>query len=174
MKKTHLFLLLIAALPVLVYGQKATDSDKEAAVKMVKQIYTEVSAENEDQVDWERIRSFFAEGATILLRTTREATTKFTVGEFIQDFKDFYGSPRMQGLGFKETVLALESRVYKDMAYIGVLYGAQILKEGVPMQKGIDFWLLTRTEEGWKVLTVTNEVVLPGDEIPGSLLPAGQ
>lgn len=65
---------------------------------------------------WDRVRSFFIEEAVIILLTSREETSQFTVDEFIEDFK-----------GFKEEVLQLESQVYHDMAYIAVVYEAAIL-----------------------------------------------
>ncbi len=133
---------------------------------MIKQIYAVVSSEKDKQVDWDRVRSFFLEEAVIILRTSREGSTRFTVDGFIQDFRDFYKSPAMNDSGFKEEVLRLESEVYHDIAFIAVVYEASILKSERPPQKGIDFWLLTRKDSGWKVAAVTNEIIPPGEEIP--------
>jgi hypothetical protein len=94
----------------------------------------------------------------------RAVCTRFTVKGFIQDF---YKSPAMNESGFKEEVLSLKSEVYRDIAFIAVVYEASILKLDRPPQKGIDFWLLTRTDSGWKVAAVTNEIIPPGEEIPG-------
>lgn len=56
--------------------------------------------------------------------------------------------------------------VNKDMAFIGVVYAASFPNTDRPAQQGIDFWLLTRKEKDWKVVAVTNETILPGEEIP--------
>lgn len=102
----------------------------------------------------------------IVLRTSRDATSLFTVEEFIQDFKTFYQSPRLGELGFKEEVLKLESQVYHDMAFVAVLYAASILDSERPPQKGIDFWLLIRKDKAWRVVSITNEIVPPNGKLP--------
>jgi hypothetical protein len=106
------------------------------------------------------------EEAVIVLRTSRDATSLFTVEEFIQDFKTFYQSPRLGELGFKEEVLKLESQVYHDMAFVAVLYAASILDSERPPQKGIDFWLLIRKDKAWRVVSITNEIVPPNGKLP--------
>lgn len=146
-------------------------SPEEEVIHMVSRIYMEVSGQGEHSVDWEKVRSFFAEEAVIVLRTSREATSQFTVDGFIQDFKTFYQSPRVGEAGFKEEVLQLESHVYLDMAFVAVVYEAAILDSEIPPQKGIDFWLLTRRDDAWKVVSVTNEVIPPNGALPGIFTP---
>lgn len=152
--------------PILISGQSAPPAAEDEAISMIRQIYTEVSADRDSQVDWENVRSFFLEEAVIILRTSREGSTRFTVEGFIQDFKDFYKSPAMNESGFKEEVLRLKSEIYHDIAFIAVVYEASILKSERPPTRGIDFWLLTPTDSGWKVAAVTNEIIPPGEEIP--------
>ena len=110
--------------------------------------------------------AFFAKEAIIVLQTSRDGSSQFTLEEFIQDFRDFYESPAAKGSGFKETVLRTKSHVYADMAYIGVVYEAKILNSDRPAQKGIDFWLLHKKEMSWQVVSVTNQIIPPGEEIP--------
>lgn len=166
--KTFVIIAICCMLsPMITCGQSAPDAAEKEADAMIKQIYKEVSSEAGEQVDWERVRSFFAEEALIILRTSREESTRFTVEGFIKDFQDFYKSPAMNESGFKEEVLRIKSEVYHDIAFIAVVYQASILKSERPPQKGIDFWLLTRTDSGWKVAAVTNENIPPGEEIPG-------
>ena len=133
---------------------------------MVTQIYEEVSGTGEESVDWDKVRSFFLEEAVIVLRTSREETSQFTVEEFVQDFLAFYGSPRLGESGFKEEVLKLKSEVYHDMAFVAVVYAASILDSDRPPQKGIDFWLLVRKNSAWKVVSVTNEIVPEDGKLP--------
>ena len=148
-----------------VFGQQAQGQEEEA-IAMVTQIYSEVSGTSEESVDWDKIRSFFVEEAVIVLRTSREATSLFTVEEFIQDFKTFYQSPRLGESGFKEEVLKLEAEVFHDIAFVAVVYSASILDSESPASKGIDFWSLIRKEDQWKVVSVTNEVVRPDGKLP--------
>lgn len=165
-KKTLLLACCCMLSSLLAIGQSEISSAEEEAITMIRQIYTEVSGESGDQVDWDRVRSFFVEEAIIILRTSREGSTRFSVEGFIKDFQDFYKSPAMNESGFKEEVLGLKSEVYHDIAFIAVVYEASILKSERPPQKGIDFWLLTRKDKVWKVAAVTNEIIPPGGEIP--------
>ena len=133
---------------------------------LVREIYELVSAAAGESVDWDRLSSRFHEEAVVVLRTSREATTRFTREGFIEDFKSFYKTPAVVENGFGEKVLQVNSNVYKDMAYVAVVYEASIPNTGRPPQQGIDLWLVSRADGMWKVLAVTNEVILPGEEIP--------
>ncbi len=166
--KAKILLLSICVLCLLMpaKAQQALTQEEEA-IAMVSQIYKEVSGSSEQDVDWEKVRSFFLDEAIIVLRTSVEACSQFTVDEFIQDFLTFYRSPRMGESGFKEEVLQLESEVYHDMAFVAVVYASSILDSGRPPQKGIDFWLLTRKKDTWKVVSVTNEIPGPDGKLPG-------
>lgn len=158
--------LLAVLLPLQIHAQVDPQQNSKEAESKIKQIYTEVSSDEEHEVDWDKVRSFFVKEAVIVLQTSREESTQFTLEEFIQDFKDFYESPAAKGSGFKEKVLKTKSHLYADMAFIGVVYEAQILNSDRPAQKGIDYWLLQKVEKSWKVVAVTNQVIPPGEEIP--------
>ena len=158
--------ILAVLLPLNFLAQINAQAKSEDPESMIKQIYVEVSSEEGQEVDWEKVRSFFVKEAVIVLQTSREESSRFTLEEFIQDFKDFYESPAAKGSGFKEEVLKLRSQVYADMAFIAVVYEASILNSDRPPQKGIDFWLLQKKEDSWKVVAVTNQIIPPGEEIP--------
>lgn len=66
---------------------------------------------------------------------------------------------------YKE-VLQIDSEVYLDMTFVAVDYAATILDSERESQKGIDFWLLSRREGQWKVVSVTNEIVLADEKLP--------
>jgi hypothetical protein len=104
--------------------------------------------------------------AIVVLRTSREGNTQFTLEEFIQDFKDFYQRPDLDDSGFREEVLQLKANVYHDIAFIAVIYEARILNSDRPPTKGIDFWLLASREGTWKVVSVVNEILRPGEALP--------
>jgi hypothetical protein len=158
------FIMTIFAEAQLPLG---TGAKAEDAIQMVRQIYRSVSSSNGEQVNWEEVRESFIEEAVIVLRTSPTETKQFSREGFIQDFKDFYKNPVVEENGFREEVLEVDARVYLDMAYIGVVYEASIPDSGRPGQKGVDFWLVQKREEGWKVLAVSNEIIPPGEEIPG-------
>lgn len=156
------FMLTSRPLP----GQTSEDPASDEAVNTVIQIYKTVSGDSKTAVDWEKLRSFFIEEAIIVLKTSREGSTQFSVEEFIQDFKNFYDNPAVSESGFKEEVVRINAQVYGNAAAIGVVYEASVLNSESPPQKGIDFWLLSRKENSWKVLGVSNEIIAPGEPIP--------
>ena len=166
LSKVNIVLWCCLFMGMQAQGQTTSNHVEDEAVVLIKQIYKEVSSDGSAPVDWERIRSFFIKDAVIVLRTSREGSTQFTLEEFIQDFKDFYGSPAVGESGFKEEVLRIKPLVYGDAAYVGVVYEATILNSERPPQKGIDFWLLTRIDKNWKVVAVTNDIIPPGESIP--------
>ena len=166
--KAKILLLVFCVLGILMPAEaQQTQTQEEEAISMVTQIYKDVSGANEQAVDWEKVRSVFLDEAIIVLRTSAEGSSQFTVDEFIQDFLTFYRSPRLGDSGFKEEVLQLESESFHDMAFVAVVYESSIIDSGRPPQKGIDFWLLTRKQDAWKVVSVTNEIVRPGGKLPG-------
>ena len=156
---------LLMCFPLITWAQEAQNQEEEA-LAMVTQIYADVSGSSDQDVDWDKVRSCFVDEAVIILRSSPDATSQFTLDEFIQDFVSFYQSPRVGEAGFKEEVLQVESLFYHDMAFVAVVYAASILDSERPPQKGVDFWLLTRKPEGWKVVSVTNEIPRPDGKLP--------
>lgn len=166
-RKNILYLVFLAVLlsPHTAGGQDKPPAEEEAVAK-IRQIYKDVSSDGISLPDWDRVRSHFVDEAIIVLRTSREASSQFTLEEFIQDFKNFYQSPALAGSGFREEVVQLKSHVYHDIAFIAVLYEAAVLGAERPPQKGIDFWLLSKREGSWKVVSVVNESIRPGEDLP--------
>lgn len=148
-----------------VLAQTPSDSAEDAE-RMIRQVYEDVSSDGSVLPDWDRIRSYFVDEAIVVLRTYRDGNTQFTLEEFIQDFKTFYQRPDLDDSGFREEVLQLKANVYHDIAFIAVIYEARILNSDRPPTKGIDFWLLANREGTWKVVSVVNEILRPGESLP--------
>jgi hypothetical protein len=142
-------------------------------------LYALVSSTAGKVPDWDRVRACFLKEAVIVLRTSRTASTVFSLEGFIKDFSDFYHRPfrrdnttvAPKDSGFTETVLRTKALEYGDMAHVLVLYEARIT--GFPMapQRGIDSWLLVRRGGRWLIAAVTNELVTPGRPVPAELSP---
>lgn len=166
-RNVSLIAALCTGLLICTSGLAQTPSaSSQEAGKMIRQIYEEVSSDGITLPDWDRIRSYFVDEAIVVLRTSREGNTQFTLEEFIQDFKDFYQGPGLKESGFREEVVQLKANVYHDIAFIAVIYEARILNSERPPSKGIDFWLLARREGSWKILSVVNEILRPGEALP--------
>jgi hypothetical protein len=108
----------------------------------------------------------FIDEAVVILRTGPAESKQFSVGGFIQDFRDFYEYPEVKASGFEEKILSMKSMVYKDIAFIATIYSAAITGREVPPQRGVDLWLLNKKEGLWKITAVINEVIPPGQELP--------
>lgn len=163
-KILYLGLLTFLFVPMLARGQ--SNASEEEASAMIRQIYKDVSSDGTSLPDWDRVRSYFVDEAVVVLRTSKEASSQFTLEEFIEDFRNFYRSPALADYGFNEEVIQLKSSVYHDIAFIAVVYEAGLTGGGRPPQQGIDLWLLARKEGAWKVVSVVNEIIRPGEVLP--------
>jgi endonuclease/exonuclease/phosphatase family metal-dependent hydrolase len=143
----------------------------------VARLYDLVSASSGSTPDWNKVRDCFVSQAAVVLRTSRNATTVFSLDGFIKDFVDFYEKPFVRGTttlypnksGFTEKVLKSKSWEFRDMAQVLVLYEASIAGDSRPAQRGIDNWLLSRRDGRWLVVAVTNELVTPDHPVPPEL-----
>ncbi|UCC82155.1 MAG: hypothetical protein JSW46_14345 [Gemmatimonadota bacterium] len=158
---------------VLVAGSSATPLQAQVAPEvletaegLVSEIYDMVSAEAGNVPDWEAVKSLFIPQAVVVLRTSREATTVFSVESFLQDFVNFYENTPAGANGFTERVLAMKSLVFGDMANVLVLYEAQITGSARPPQQGVDNFSLIKQDGRWWIVSVTNEIPTPDRPIP--------
>ena len=80
-------ILMAGAGASFLQAQAASGQDAlETPDGVVTEIYDLVSFEAGAVPDWDKVRSMFIPEAVVVLRTTREATTVFSVDGFIQDF----------------------------------------------------------------------------------------
>ena len=161
-------LCVIASLSALLVNGQQADKDTwyETPVALIEDIYTTVSAKAGVSVDWERVRSMFIDEAVVILRTSRDKSTRFTADGFIQDFKNFYQDPRVKAGGFEEKILSMKTMVYLDITFIATVYSAAIPGEVRPPTRGVDLWSLAKKEGQWKIVSVVNEVIPAGQELP--------
>jgi len=145
--------------------------------EVVAGIYGLVSAQPGQTPDWDKVRTCFAKEAVVVLRTTRTATTLFSLEGFIQDFVDFYKKPFRRGTltiypnraGFTEKVVRMKSFEFWDMAHVLVLYEAHITSDPTPPQQGIDSWLLSRRDGRWVIVAITNDLITRDHPVPPEL-----
>ena len=157
---------LLFAMPLLAQdaGEAAHASSAEATVRV---LYDIISSEAGRVPDWEPVRALFLPEALVILRSSREAMSVLTLDGFIQDFDEFYQEPEVQENGFKETILALKSTEFGDMAQVWVLYEARVPDGGG--NRGVDNFSLIRRDGAWRVAAITTEVPFPGRPVPDGL-----
>ena len=155
----------------------AAKAPLQSAGDLVAGLYGLVSSTGGKLPAWDKVRDCFLKEAVIVLRTSRTATTTFSLEGFIKDFVDFYERPykTAEGTvlpkekGFSEKVIRMKTWEYGDMAHILVLYEAQIIGITRPPQQGVDSWLLIRRDGRWFIAAATNEIVTPERPIPPEL-----
>jgi hypothetical protein len=184
-KRTRLARAVTCGVSVLIaaaigLGQAAGQTESaspQTADELIGGLYGLVSATAGKMPDWQKVRACFLDEAVIILRTSRTATTTFSLDGFIKDFVDFYERPFKIGekslvpkdSGFGERVVRMKTWEYGDMAHALVLYEAQITGSGRAPQQGIDSWLLARRNGRWFIAAITNEIVTPGRPLPPEL-----
>ncbi len=156
--------------PTLLHAQAAADQDAwEAPEDVITEIYDLVSFEAGKRPDWDKVRSTFISEAVVVLRTSREAFSVFSVEGFINDFVNFVENTPAGANGFTEKVLSLKSMVFGDMAHVLVLYEAQITGSQRPPSQGVDSFSLIKKDGRWWIVAITNEIPGPDRPVPEML-----
>ena len=135
----------------------------------MEELYRLVTFDAGTTPDWDKVREVFLKEAVIVLRTSRDSTTVFSLEGFVQDFIRFAARPAVQQSGFQEKILRMKTDMMGDMAHILVLYEAHIPGSTRPPQKGVDSCLLSRREDGWKIVAITNEIPTADNPLPEAL-----
>lgn len=166
------------ALPIglaaLLLSSVAVGQEDAAAATpegLVRALYERVSSEPGTIPDWERVRSAFLPQAIVVLRTSRDSTTVFTLDGFVQDFVNFVERANVKTTGFRERVLQTQAMVFGDIAHVLVLYDAHITGSSRPPQQGVDSFQLIRREGRWWIVSIANEIPTAERPIPSQLRP---
>jgi hypothetical protein len=133
---------------------------------LVTELYRSVSFEAGSTPDWARVRSMFLDEAVIVLRTSREETTVFSVDGFVDDFVAFIERANADEAGFAERVLRIQPLVFGDIAHVLVLYEASLRSSEKPPQRGVDSFQLIRKDGRWWIVAVTNELPTADRPVP--------
>jgi len=157
--------------PLIAQTAAPPDSASATAEGAVRELYRLVSFAPGATTDWGKVRSLFLPEAVIFLRTSRTASTVFTLEGFIADFAAFDTLPAVVQNGFTETIVRLRPTVFRDIAHVLVLYEATIPGSPRPPQQGVDSFQLIRRDGRWWIVSVANDIVTPETPVPAELLP---
>jgi hypothetical protein len=163
--------VLVQATNLHAQGKKLSRENVQSEVdSLIVTLYDLVSVETEGQYNWESVKSLFIKEAVIVLRTSRDQSTIFSVDGFIDDFKKFIDRANINKTGFEEKIIKMKSMVFGDIAQSLVLYQAHIPGSDRPPQNGIDNFLLIKKENQWKIVAITNEIPTADNPIPAELM----
>ncbi|MFB0515016.1 MAG: hypothetical protein ACETWG_00235 [Candidatus Neomarinimicrobiota bacterium] len=171
--KTLLPVLLLIHLTcsyVLAQGQTLSPENAfKTAEGVVTELYRLVTFEVGQTPDWDEVESLFIDEAVIVLRTSRDSTTVFSVEGFIDDFINFIEPAEVEETGFVERIIRMRPVVIGDMAQVLVLYEASIPGSPREPQQGIDSFLLIKKDAHWRIVAITNEIPTPDHPVPAEL-----
>jgi len=163
MKSIALFFVLVFLGTCLSFSQAEPAVSPE---KTIQKLYDLVTFEAGTVPDWDKVRGLFIEEAVIVLRTSWDSTSVFTVDGFVGDFIAFAENPTIKEAGFKEEILKMKTLEFGEMANILVLYQASVPGSDRPPQKGVDNFSLIRKNNRWWIISVTNEIPANTRPIP--------
>jgi len=165
--RTALLLLLCSSLSLSAYAQSAAEPGALVTAEgTVSELYRLVSSDSGSTPNWDEVRSLFIDEAVVVLRTSRESTTVFTLEGFVADFVKFIERANIVETGFTESVVSMRPWVFGDMAHVLVLYEAHIIGSPRPPQQGVDGFQLIRRNGRWWIVSVTNEIPTADNPVP--------
>jgi hypothetical protein len=133
---------------------------------VVRELYDLVTFPAETTPDWDQLRALFLPEAVVVLRTSREETSVFSLEGFVQDWLRFIEDSNVKETGFAERIIRTHSVEFGDIAHVWVLYEAEIPGWERPPQAGVDSFQLVRREGSWRIASITNEIPTPERPIP--------
>lgn len=166
--------LVFASLFFIVTSAQAQPSSQqksfETPEEVVTEIYNMVSFEAGTTPDWDKVKALFHDEAVIVLRASRTEMKVLSVDAFVADFVTFIQQFRADTPGFVEKVVSVKPVVFGNIAHCFVVYEASIPNRPRPPQRGVDSFQLAKLEEGWRIVSIVNEVVFPGREMPEGIM----
>ena len=136
------------------------------AENVVRALYRLVTFDAGKNVDWEQVKALFIPEAVIVLRASRTSMNVLNRNTFVDDFVRFIRDAKLEDQAFEETIVAIKTQETGDVARSTVHYAARIPSRDRPAQHGIDIFLLMRADGRWRIVSIVNEIVRPGVEVP--------
>jgi len=163
-----IFLVLIL-LFFLTPQSLANEKHFDTAEGVVKKLYDLVTFDAGTTPDWAQVKSLFIDKAIVVLRTSRDSSTVFTLQGFVDDFVNFIEKAKVVETGFKEEIKRMKPMVFGDIATVLVLYEVSIPGRNRPPQQGVDSFSLIKKDGGWRIVSIINEIPTPDRPIPEEL-----
>jgi hypothetical protein len=122
-----------------------------------------------NNVDWEQVKALFIPEDVIVLRASRTSMNVLNGNTFVDDFVRFIRDAKLEDQAFKETIVAIKTQETGDVARSPVHYTAHLPSRDRPAQHGVDVFLLIETDGRWRIVSIVNEIVRPGVEVPDEI-----
>jgi hypothetical protein len=141
----------------------------QSAEEVIQELYDLVTFEAGSTPDWDKVRSVFIDEAVIVLRTSRDGTTVFSVDAVADDWLRFIEQANVDETGFSEKIIRMKTMVFGEIAHVLVLYESSIPGASRPPRQGVDSFELIQKDGRWRIVAVTNELPTPDRPLPPEL-----
>ena len=165
----HLLAIFMVLVSTVQVAGLAEEDPFQSADGVVEELYDLVTFDAGTVPDWEKVRSLFIATGVVVLRTSRQDTTVFSVQGFIDDFVRFIEQADVKETGFKEEIKRMKPMVFGDMATVLVLYEASIPGRMRTPQQGVDSFSLIRKDGRWWIVSIVNEIPTSSNPLPKEL-----
>ncbi|MDH3216951.1 MAG: nuclear transport factor 2 family protein [Candidatus Krumholzibacteria bacterium] len=166
-------LLIAISIAAVLLGVGVCDAQETAAFQtpnsVVVALYDAVTFPAGETPDWDHVRAMFIPEAVIVLRTSWEATSVFSLDGFVGDFVRFIEQAGVAEKGFSEKIVRKRSMVFGDIAHVLVLYEAHITGSPRPPQQGVDSIHLVQRDGRWWIASIVNEIPTAERPLPAEV-----
>ena len=116
------------------------------ALAVVHELYDIVTFPAGTVPDWDQLRALFLPESVVVLRSTPDSTSVFSLEGFVQDWLRFIEGSNVKETGFVERIVRTQATEFGDVAHIWVLYEAEIPGWDRPPQPAVDSFQLVRRD----------------------------
>lgn len=169
-----LFACLLASSGTLRGQEGGAPIGDGSAEAVVRELYDLLTFPADTTPDWAQVRALFVPEGVVILRTSRTATTVFSVDGFVQDFVNFIEGSNVRETGFIERIVRTHATEFGDIAHVWVLYEAEVPGWDRPPQQGVDSFELSKRDGVWLIASILNELPNPDHPVPEVLREGGQ
>jgi len=149
--------ILSLAAAVVLPDPALAQADLETPEGLIEEIYRLVSFPAGTTPDWDAVRDLFIPEALVVLRTSRDGSTVFSVDGFVEDFVTFIEQADVGRTGFTERILDMQTFEWGDIAHVLVLFDSNIPGDGREPRAGVDSFQLIKRDGRWWIASITNE-----------------
>lgn len=156
--RTTIFPVILSLAAAVVLPDPAlAQAHLETPEGLIEEIYRLVSFPAGTTPDWDAVRDLFIPEALVVLRTSRDGSTVFSVDGFVEDFVTFIEQSDVESTGFTERILDMQTFEWGDIAHVLVLFDSDIPGDGREPRAGVDSFQLIKRDGRWWIASITNE-----------------
>lgn len=138
--------------------------------RLVRGLYAAVTFEPGTTPDWDYVRKFFIPEAVFAVRMTPTSMEVIDLEDFVEWFISDIEEHKMKERGFEENIQKMKMTEFGDMAHCFVVYQARFKTPAEsPGQLGLDSFGLMKKDGRWWIVSITNDIVSPGNPLPEEL-----